>query len=344
MNLSKEGKLTRVAVDAMGGDFAPAEVVKGSVDAARKGGVEILLVGPQEVVESELSKHDVNGLPIQIVQASQYLVEGEHPAMAIRQKHDASIVVATKLVRDGKADAVVGAGPTGGVVASALTFLGCVAGLSRPVVGGPFLRLNEKMIAMDLGGNIDCRPDQLLDFAIVGTIYARKYLGIENPRVGLLTIGAEEGKGNAQNQAAYPLFKESGLNFIGNVEGLDLLSQRVDVVICDGFVGNILVKFTEALGRATAKWLEKNLSGEIDNDKLKALTAAYIAETNPADAMGGGPLFGINGVAVVSHGRSRAPEITGAIAVACRTVETGLVESLKVELEKAHQVSNYREE
>ncbi len=344
MNQSDEGKVVRISVDAMGGDFAPAEIVKGSVDAAREEGVEILLVGPQDVVESELRKYDTGGLPIQIVQASEYLVEGEHPAMAIRQKRDASIVVATKLVRDGKADAVVGVGPTGGVVASALTFLGCVASLSRPIVGGSFIGLNKQMVAMDLGGNVDCQPYQLLEFAIVGIVYAKKYLNIENPRVGLLSIGAEEGKGNAQNQETYPLFKDSGLNFVGNMEGLDLLSGRADVIICDGFVGNIVVKFTEAMGYATARWLEKNLSGKIADEELKALTKAYIAETNPADALGGGPLLGVNGVVVVAHGRSKAREVTGAIRQARYAVDTGLVEDLKVALEKAHQAIGYRKE
>jgi len=344
MNPPGRERMVRIAVDAMGGDFAPAEIIKGSVDAARKEGVEILLVGPQDVVESELRKHDTDGLSIQIVPASEYLVEGEHPAMAIRQKRDTSIVVATKLVRDGKADAVVGAGPTGGVVASALVILGCVANLSRPVVGGVFIGLNKNMVAMDLGGNVDCQPYQLLDFAIVGTVYAKKYLNIENPRVGLLSIGAEEGKGNAQNQETYPLFKDSSLNFVGNMEGLDLLSGRADVIICDGFVGNILVKFTEAMGHATARWLEKNLSGKIADEELKALTTAYIAETNPAEALGGGPLLGVNGVVIVAHGRSKAQEVAGAIQQAQYALETGLVENLKAELEKAHQVIDYRKE
>lgn len=344
MNPPGGERMVRIAVDAMGGDFAPAEIVQGSVDAAREERVEILLVGPQDVVESELRKHDTDGLSIQIVPASEYLVEGEHPAMAIRQKRDTSIVVATKLVRDGKADAVVGAGPTGGVVASALIILGCVANLSRPVVGGVFIGLNKNMVAMDLGGNVDCQPYQLLDFAIVGTVYAKKYLNIENPRVGLLSIGAEEGKGNAQNQETYPLFKDSSLNFVGNMEGLDLLSGRADVIICDGFVGNILVKFTEAMGHATARWLEKNLSGKIADEELKALTTAYITETNPAEALGGGPLLGVNGVVIVAHGRSKAQEITGAIQQARYAVETGIVESLRVELEKAHQAIGYRKE
>jgi len=344
MNQSDGGKLVRISVDAMGGDFAPAEIVKGSVEAARQGGIEILLVGPPEIIENELRKHDTDGLPIQIVPASEYLVEGEHPAIAIRKKRDASIAVATRLVRDGKADAVVGVGPTGGVVVSALTFLGCVADLSRPVVGGPFIGLNKNMIALDLGGNVGCQPYQLLDFAIVGTVYAKKYLNIGNPRVGLLSIGAEEGKGNEQNQATYPLFKASNLNFIGNVEGLDLLSGRADVIICDGFVGNIVVKFTEAMGHATARWLEKKLSGKISDEELKALTKEYIAETNMADTLGGGPLLGINGVAVVAHGRSKAPEVTGAIQQARYAVDTNLVENLRVELEKAHQAIGYRKE
>ena len=162
--------------------------------------------------------------------------------------------------------------------------------------------------------------------------------------MGLLSIGAEEGKGNAQNQETYPLFKDSGLNFIGNLEGLDLLSGRADIIICDGFVGNIMVKFTEAMGHATARWLEKNLSGKITDNELKALTTAYITETNPAEALGGGPLLGINGVAVVSHGRSKAQEITGAIQQARYAVETGIVENLKFELEKAHQAIGYRKE
>lgn len=344
MKLSDDERTVRISVDTMGGDFAPAEIIKGSIEAARKKGVELLLVGPRDIVENELEKYDTDGLPIQIVPASEYLVEGEHPAVAIRKKRDASIVVATKLVRDGKADAVVGAGPTGGVVASALTLLGCVASLSRPVVGGAFIGFNKNMVAMDLGGNVDCQPYQLLDFAIVGTVYAKKYLNIENPRVGLLSIGAEEGKGNAQNQETYPLFKDSGLNFVGNMEGLDLLSGRADVIICDGFVGNIMVKFTEAMGYATARWLEKYLSGKIADEELKALTTAYIAETNPAEALGGGPLLGVNGVVVVSHGRSKAQEITGAIQQACYAVESGIVENLRVELEKAHQAIDYRKE
>lgn len=202
-----------------------------------------MLVGPAERLEGELAKHDRSGTNIEIVATNEYLVEGEHPAYALRQKRHASIIVATKLVKEGRAAAVVGAGPTGGVVASALQVLGTVEGVARPVVGGPFLGFAPDTIMMDLGGNVDCRPDQLLDFAIVGTVYARKMLNIPNPSVALLSVGAEEGKGNEVVRESYPLFQKSGLNFIGNVEGYDILSGRANVIICDGFVGNILVKF-----------------------------------------------------------------------------------------------------
>ena len=231
----------KIAIDAMGGDYAPEEIVKGAVAGAREHGVGIVLVGPTELIEKELTKYDSSGLDIEIVHTSEYLIEGEHPAFALRQKRKASILVATKLVKEGKADAVIGAGPTGGVVASALAVLGTVEGIARPVAGGAFLGFSPKTIMMDLGGNVDCRPDQLLDFAIVGTVFAKKMLGIENPTVALLSVGAEEGKGNEAVKESFPLFQQSGLNFIGNVEGYDIPTGKANVIICDGFVGNIVV-------------------------------------------------------------------------------------------------------
>ncbi len=325
----------KIAIDAMGGDYAPAEIVKGAVIAAREYGVGIILVGPAERLEGELAKHDRSGTNIEIVATNEYLVEGEHPAYALRQKRHASIIVATKLVRDGKAAAVVGAGPTGGVVASALQVLGTVEGVARPVVGGPFLGFAPDTIMMDLGGNVDCRPDQLLDFAIVGTVYARKMLNIPNPSVALLSVGAEEGKGNEVVRESYPLFQKSGLNFIGNVEGYDILSGRANVIICDGFVGNILVKFCEALGKTVCQWLEDQLGGKLPESDIKEMVKSMLLATNPADAIGGGPLWAVNGIVVVSHGRSRHEEIAKAIGQAKSAVELDLVGSLKTELAAA---------
>ncbi|MFA5316612.1 MAG: phosphate acyltransferase PlsX [Dehalococcoidales bacterium] len=322
----------KIAVDAMGGDFAPGEVVRGAVAAAREHGVEVALVGPTALVERELARWDTSGVHIEIVEAAEYLVEGEHPAYALRQKRHASVAVATRMVRDGKADAVVSAGPTGGVVAAALQFLGTVEGIARPVVGGNFLGFAPETMVMDLGGNVDCRPDQLLDFAIVATVYARKFIGIDNPTVALLSVGVEEGKGNELVRESYPLFQKSGINFIGNVEGYDIPMGKANIIICDGFVGNILVKFCEALGRVTCQWLEKKLEGKLADGEIKKMTGELMQATNFADASGGGPLLAVNGIACIAHGRCKAEEITKVIGQAKMAVERDLVGTMKAEL------------
>jgi glycerol-3-phosphate acyltransferase PlsX len=321
----------------MGGDFAPEEIVKGTVEGAREHDVDIALVGPAERMTAELSRHDTSGSRIEVVNATEFLMEGEHPAYALRQKRDASIVVATKLVRDGAADAVLSAGPTGGVMAAALYFLGALEGMSRPVVGGPFLGFTPDTIMMDLGSNVDCQPHQLVDFAIVGAVYAEKMMGIENPTVALLSVGAEEGKGNEAVKEAYPLLAKSGLNFIGNVEGYDIPTGKANVVICDGFVGNIVVKFTENLGRVICEWLGDRLDGRLPDDEVRQITDELLLATNAADANGGGPLWAVDGVACVTHGRSKAGEIAKTIGQAKLAVERDLVGSFKRGLAAARQ-------
>jgi len=330
----------KIAIDAMGGDYAPEEIVKGAVMGAREHGSDIILVGPKGRIEKELAGHDSSGVNVAIVETDEYLVEGEHPAYALRKKRKASILVATKLVRDGQADAVIGAGPTGGVVAAALQVLGTVEGISRPVTGGAFLGFAPDTIMMDLGGNVDCRPDQLLDFGIVGTVYAQKMLGIQNPTVALLSIGAEEGKGNEVIRESFPLFQQSGLNFIGNVEGYDIPSGRANVIICDGFVGNVVVKFNEAMGKTICRWLEDRLKGKLPENDIKDVVAGLLQATNVADAGGGGPLLAVNGVVCVAHGRSRAEGIAMAIGQARQAVELDLVGTLKAELATARSKLN----
>ena len=327
----------RIAVDGMGGDYAPEEIVKGTVIAAREYGVQIALVGPSDLMNQELAKHDLSGAEIEVVHASEYLVEGEPPAYALRQKRDASVAVATKLVRDGKADAVVSAGPTGGVVAAALYILGTIAEMSRPVAGGPFLGFAPDTLMLDLGTNVDCQPYQLLDFAIMGTVYAQKMMNIPNPTVALLSVGAEEGKGNEMVKESYPLFQKCGLNFIGNVEGYDIPSGKANVIICDGFVGNIVVKFCESLGKTIAGWLEKSIKGKLAEKEVKEITEGLLRATNAADVRGGGPLWAVNGVACVSHGRSRHEEIAKTIEQAKLAVEQDLVGTLKAELSAARR-------
>lgn len=325
----------KIAVDGMGGDYAPEEIVKGAVIAAREYGVDIALAGPSDIMTKELAKHDCTGINIEIIHASEYLIEGEPPAYALRQKKDSSILVATKLVREGKAEAVISAGPTGGVVATALYVLGTLEEMSRPVVGGPFLGFAPDTMMMDLGSNMDCQPYQLLDFAIVGTVYAQKMMNIQNPSVALLSVGAEEGKGNELVKESYPLFQKCGLNFIGNVEGYDIPSGRANVIICDGFVGNIVVKFCESLGKTIAQWLEGKVKGKLPEKDVKELTGDLITATNAADVRGGGPLWAVNGVACVSHGRSQHEEIAKTIEQAKLAAEQDLVNTLKKELAAA---------
>ena len=330
----------KIAVDGMGGDYAPEEIVKGTVIVAKEYGVEIVLVGPAKRMEEELAKHDCAGVNIEIVHTDEYLVEGEPPAYALREKRNASILVSTKLVKQGKADAVISAGPTGGVVASALYVLGTVGELSRPVAGGAFLGFAPNTVMMDMGSNVDCQPHQLLDFAIVGTVYARKMLNIQDPTVALLSIGAEEGKGNEQVKESYQLFKRCGLNFIGNVEGYDITSGRANVIICDGFVGNIVVKFCEALGKTISKWLEDKVKGKLPEGDIKEIVDSLLLATNLADAQGGGPLWAVDGIACVAHGRSQSGEIARTIGQAKLAVEKDLVGSLKAELTAARRKLN----
>ncbi len=325
----------KIAVDGMGGDYAPEEVVKGTVAAAREYGLEIILVGPKDRLETELAKYDCLGLKIEIVHTDQYLIEGEPPAYALRTKRNSSILVAIKLVKDGKADAAVSAGPTGGVVASALYILGTVGGLSRPVVGGSFLGFAPNTIMIDLGTNVDCQPHLLLDCAVVGTVCAQKMLNIQNPTVALLSVGAEEGKGNEIVKQSYSLFKESGLNFIGNVEGYDIPYGKANVIVCDGFVGNIVVKFGEALGKTIGSWLEDKLKGKLPEGELKEIVNNLVLATNIADARGGGPLWAVDGVVCLAHGRSKADEISKVIGQAKWAVEEDVVRSLKTELAAA---------
>jgi phosphate acyltransferase len=324
--------MIKIAVDAMGGDYAPGEIVKGAVLGARESGTGIYLIGQQDKIKSELEGLDTAGLEIEVVHTDEFLVEGEQPAYALRTKRNASVALAVKLVREGKAQAAYSAGPTGGVIAAALGYLGMMEGISRPVIGGPFIGFAPKTVIMDVGGNVDVRPDQLLDFAIVGSVFASKLLDISNPSVAILSVGSEEGKGNEQVKNSWPIFKKSGLNFVGNVEGYDLLTGKANVIVCDGFVGNILVKFYEALGRVEAKWLEKVLTGKLPVKDVQEVVGSLLKMTNAADSTGGGPIWAVNGLVIKAHGRTRAEEFGRGIGVAKSFIEKDIVNSLRKEL------------
>jgi phosphate acyltransferase len=334
------GKRIRISVDAMGGDFAPAEVVKGAVQAAREADIAITLVGIQDKVEIELKQLDTSGLTINVVHAPDVIVDGEQAAFAVMRKPNSSMVVAAKLVKEGKVDGAVSAGSTGGVMVSALQYVGALPGIERPVACGPFLGLASKTVILDLGANVGCQPYHFVEFAIAGSVYARTQLGIENPTIGLLSVGAEEGKGNDQTKEAYPLLKKSGLNFVGNVEGMDIVFGKVNVVVCDGFVGNIIMKFSEGIGRAIGPWLAKELGGKLSADDIKAVSTKLYRILSPAEVMGGGPLWGVDGYVSIMHGASKAPQIAATIKNTKTAIESDFVPILKKELEAMRQKLN----
>ncbi|MBI4200792.1 MAG: phosphate acyltransferase PlsX [Chloroflexi bacterium] len=326
-----------VALDAMGGDHGPAEVVAGAVQAAREQGVEVLLVGDRAAVEPELASHACQGLGITVIASEGVIQETDHPVRAMRSKPRASVLEAVRLVKAGRAQAAVTMGSTGAAMASATLVLGLLEGLQRPALGGPLLGGLSSAVLVDLGSNVDCRPSQLLGFAAIGVAFARCIQGVESPRVALLTVGAEEGKGNRQVREAYRLFKSSGLNFVGNVEGLDLFLDKADVVVCDGFVGNVLMKFAEGLGMALARQFSGSLGRHLPPLALKEVGDNVAALTNAAELEGGGPLLGVDGVVVVGHGRARADSVAAAVRMARRAVDAGLVDAMRRELATLRQ-------
>lgn len=322
----------RIAVDAMGGDHAPEETVKGAIRAARSDGIEIILVGSEDAVRGELEKYDISGVPVRVVNASEVIQEGEPPVAAVRQKPDASIVVATQLVKSGEADAVVSVGPTGTVMVSAAEILGRLEGIKRPTAGSSLCGFAPNTLVFDLGPNADCKPRDLLNFAVVGSVVARKTFHIANPTVALLSNGSEEGKGNLLVKKAYQLFEQSHLNFIGNVEGNDIPLGRANVIVCDGFTGNVLLKFCEGLGEAVVERVRTALDKRLPEEQIKTVADNLFTLTHVAE--GGGPIYGVDGVAVIGHARCNALQVANAIQAAKLAVESNLVEELKSELRK----------
>jgi glycerol-3-phosphate acyltransferase PlsX len=272
------------------------------------------------------------------VEASDVIKDGEEPAYSVFRRPNNSIGVATRLVKEGKANAVVSAGNTGACMVCALQYLGTLPGIERPVACGAYLALAPNTVVLDLGANVGVKPSQLVNFAVLGSVYARVFRNIENPTIAILSIGAEEGKGNDQAKEAYALLKKSGLNFIGNVEGMDIVFGKANVIVCDGFVGNILVKYSEGLGNALSRWLSKELKGVVPMEALEKTSQKLYGMLSPAVSMGGGPLVGVNGIFSVTHGNSKASHIVGTIRNTIMAIETGFVDKLKSELAKAQQV------
>ena len=312
----------------MGGDHAPAEVVAGAIEAAKQGDVQIGLVGDPQVVQAELAKHDVSRLPIMPVPSEGVISEGDQPALALRQKPKASIVVTTGLVKKGMADAAVTMGSTGAAMATAAVVLGMMEGIERPALGGPIVGFAPRTAILDLGTNVDCRPSQLLSFAVIGDMWARTFWDVESPRVGLLSVGAEFGKGNRQVRETSELFARSGLNFVGNVEPNELVAGNVDVVVADGFVGNVVMKLTEGIGQAAVDVVRERMAGTLPEDQVESLIQELYEKTNVVSTHGGGPLLGVKGVSVVGHGRGKREEVKRAIEQAKSWHRLGVVDRL----------------
>ncbi len=323
--------LIRVAVDTMGGDFGPPETVKGALEGLDTHNIELLLVGDQNLLESELAHYDIKNKPVKVVASVGKIGDDEHPIEGLRRKPKSSILVATKLLKSGDADLLVSMGSTGASMASSVFILGLMDGLERPCIGGPFLGVAPRTVLVDMGSNIDCRPPLMLSFAALGSVFSQKFLGIDNPRVGLLSVGSEAAKGNRQVHESYQLLQESHLNFIGNVEGMDFFTGRVDVIVCDGFVGNILMKFTEGLGTALSHYVEQRLADHLPAAELAKVSSDLWETTNMPRTMGG-PLFGVNGMVILGHGSCRASGIAGAINTGVRCVQIGMVDSMRQEL------------
>ena len=320
----------QIAVDAMGGDHAPREIVQGALDAARAGIAEIILVGDRRQLEPLLaSQHPPASL--EIAHTDQVVAMDEQPALALRRKREASIMVATRMVKEGRAAAVVSAGSTGAQMAAALLTLGRSGKIQRPAIATILPTLKGPRLLLDAGANVDCRPEHLYEFALMGNLYAARVMGIREPRVGLLNIGSEASKGNEQTLGAYNLLKSAPLNFTGNIEGREVIAGGVDVIVCDGFIGNVLLKFGEGMAQALFTMI---------NQEIKKSLPAQLGATLVLPALrglkkqvdyteyGGAPLLGVQGISIICHGSSNARAIKNAVKVAARCAQEGLVAAL----------------
>jgi len=328
----------RISVDAMGGDYAPREIVKGALDAALKiqGLDKLYLVGDELLIKNELEKAQIS-IPncIEIVSASEVVDMGEPPASAIRKKKDSSISRAIDLVKEGKADAIFSAGNTGAAVAAATLKLRTLDGVYRPAIATVMPTSKDPFVLLDAGANTDSTPEMLQQFAVMGKIYCKEILGVKSPRVGLLSIGEEEAKGNETTKKSFNLLNNLDLNFIGNVEARDLFSGKVDVAICDGFVGNVLLKTTEAVAGMISTWLKdlysKSFFRKIGYLLSKGVFKTIKSKVDPSH-YGGAPLLGSNGIVIIGHGSSNSVAAYNGIRVASEAISHDLNHLIESEL------------
>jgi glycerol-3-phosphate acyltransferase PlsX len=331
--LSHNMPSVKIALDAMGGDLGPGLLIDGALLAVQRfPKIEIVLLGPEALLEQELKQRCTVPAPrLSIVHAPESIAMDESPVDAIRRKKGSSIMLGFELVKKGQADALVSAGNSGATVAAAIRQLGRLEGISRPGIAGLFPTLKEPVVLMDVGANVDCRPHHLVQFAVMASSFCKLLLNRERPRVGLLSIGTEPGKGNMLTKESYELLKKTPLHFIGNVEGRDVYTGDVDVVVCDGFVGNISLKISEGLAEAAMQMLKdeimKSFQAKLGSLLIRKAFDAFRRRVDYAE-YGGAPLLGINGVGIICHGSSSALAICSAIREASRMVEKRVNESI----------------
>ena len=335
--------MVRIVVDAMGSDNFPVPDVEGAVMAAREYGVEIILVGDETIIKPVLDAQNAKNLPIRIVNAPEILSmedKGENLVLKARSK-DAknSIAVGIDLVKNGEADAFVSAGNTGAGMVTALFRLGRIRGVDRPALAPIFPTATGTCVVLDIGANPDCKPENLLQFAILGSIYAEKVRGVINPKVGLISNGEEEGKGNELVKAATPLLKSAKLNYFGNVEGKEVIGGKVDVAVTDGFTGNVMLKSSEAVAKLITDKIREiinngNILTKIGGLLVKPALGEIRKMLNPSE-QGAAPMLGINGLVFIGHGRSDAFAIKNAVRVAKHAVDVKVLDAMKSAIEES---------
>ena len=333
-----------VALDAMGSDRAPRPEIEGAIQAARRFGISVTLVGPEETLRAELSRHSVAGsLPISIAHASEFITMDDKAVQAVRAKRDSSMRVGLRLVREGLASAFITAGNTGAAMATAKMVLGGLPGVDRPALVAIIpTAIGSVCALLDVGANVDCKPHNLEQFAVMGDIYFRSMFGVAKPRVGLLSIGEEEGKGNELTRESYDLLKQLPIDFVGNVEGRDLYKGDVDVIVSDGFVGNVALKTSEGVAHLVRQVLKESLAATITSQVGALLSRSAFADFKKRldhTEYGGAPLLGVKGACFITHGSSNTNAIKNAIRVAAEFVQREIPLSIEREFAALHSKS-----
>ena len=319
----------KIAVDAMGGD-SPINNIDGSIKALVDPEIEILLVGDPEELEKSLSGKDYDKQRLSIIPSEGAILDTEQPGMAVKRKPNASVNICSGLVKKGIAEGFISAGNSGATFASSVGILGIFEGLSKPCVGGPIFGFSPETLILDLGLNVDPSPKQLIDFASLGISQSKISYDIENPTVGLLSNGSEPNKGNKLVKESFELFEKSSLNFYGNVEGHDIATGKVNVIVCDGFTGNIILKAIEGMGHVINKFIEKNIT----DNKYEEIINTISKNTNIMKEFGGGPVMGVNGIAIIAHGASSPIAISNGINFISKLSKKNYINQLKNELEE----------